>query len=46
MVHGYLEPQNPNQPSENETNHKLASMVFDLMSHDSSITLETFMPYP
>jgi hypothetical protein len=41
-----LEPQNPNRPSDNGSNHKLASMVFDLISHDSSITLVTFPPYP
>jgi hypothetical protein len=44
-VPGCLLSQNPNWPSDNETNHKLASMVLDLMSHDSSITLVTFPPY-
>ena len=45
-VPGCLEPQNPNRPSDNGTNHKIASMVLDLMSHDSTITLVTFLPYP
>ena len=45
-VSSYLKSQNPNGPSDNETNHKLASMVSDLMSHDSSITLVTFPPIP
>ena len=40
-----LESQNPIWPSDNKTNHKLASIVFDLMSHDSSTTLVTFPPY-
>ena len=41
-----LEPQNPNRPSDNGINHKIASMVFDLKSHDPGITLVTFPPYP
>ena len=44
-IFGCLLSQNPNRPSDNKTNHKLASMVFDLMSHDSNITLVTFPPY-
>ena len=42
----YLEPQNHNRPSDNTTHHKLTSVFFNLMSHDSSITLVTFPPYP
>ena len=45
-VLGCLEHQNPNRPSENETIHELAYMILNLMSHDYSITLVTFLSYP
>ena len=32
-----------NRPNDNKTNHKLASMIFNLMTN---ITLVTFPPYP
>ena len=41
-----LAPQNPNRLSDNKTNHKIAIMVFHLMSHDCNITMVTFPPYP
>jgi hypothetical protein len=43
-IPGCIESQSPNGPSDNETNHKLTSMVFELMSHDSSITLDLTFP--
>ena len=45
-VHDCLKPKKPNQPNDNKANHKLASMVSDIMSHDTGITLVTIPPCP